>query len=120
MSDLKPGHRGSTLPEALIALLVVSAGLPALALLQLDAQRGIQEAGWQLAAVTSVTDAAESLRAGLPAATLTAPVPAGLPPGARLHIGAAGSGLRVRVAWPGHDAQPEAYELALPASVAAP
>lgn len=115
MPGLSIAQRGSTLPEALAALLVVGAGLPALGLLQLEALRTLSEAGWQFAAATAAADAAESLRAGIPEASLARAPLTGLPPSARLYLAAGGGSvpamLRVRVEWPGHDAAPAAFEL---------
>ena len=115
MPALSTTQRGSTLPEALAALLVVSVGLPGLGLLQLESLHTLKEASWQLIAVAAAVDIAESLRAGIPASVLAQRRPAGLPPAGRISLepGAAGppDPVRIRVEWPGHEARPASFEL---------
>lgn len=116
MPGLSRIQRGCSLPEALAALLVVGVALPGLGLLQLESLRTLQDAGWRLAAVAAATDIAESLRAGVAETALIDQPPAGLPPAARLQLSSGGeapAAVRVLIEWPGQDATPATFALAV-------
>jgi len=124
-ASLNHRQQGFALLDSLLALVLVSVGMLALAWLQVESLRSVRAAGWQSMAVLLAADLSERIRAAGPALESLAAselqdwqaeLQRRLPPGSAGHIeeGDSNAGSVVSLRWPGPGGEPYRLELPLP------